>query len=50
MSALELARLQFGITTLFHFLFVPLTIGMAFFVAVCQTLHYRTGRERLRAA
>ena len=45
MSALELARLQFGITTLFHFLFVPLSIGMAFYVAVCQTLHYRTGRE-----
>jgi cytochrome bd ubiquinol oxidase subunit I len=45
MSALDLARLQFGITTLFHFLFVPLSIGMAFYVAVCQTLHYRTGRE-----
>ena len=45
MSALELARLQFGITTLFHFLFVPLSIGMAFYVAVCQTLHYRTGSE-----
>ncbi|HWI72118.1 MAG TPA: cytochrome ubiquinol oxidase subunit I [Baekduia sp.] len=45
MSALELARLQFGVTTIFHFFFVPVTIGMAFFVACCQTLHYRTGRE-----
>jgi len=45
MSALELARTQFGITTLFHFIFVPLSIGTAFFVAVCQTMHYRTGKE-----
>jgi cytochrome d ubiquinol oxidase subunit I len=44
-SALELARLQFGVTTIFHFFFVPVTIGMAFFVACCQTLHYRTGRD-----
>ncbi len=45
MSALELARLQFGVTTVFHFFFVPVTIGLTLFVAVCQTLHYRTGRE-----
>jgi cytochrome bd ubiquinol oxidase subunit I len=45
MSALDLARLQFGITILFHFLFVPLSIGTAFYVAVCQTLHYRTGKD-----
>ena len=38
MSALELARWQFGITTLYHFIFVPVTIGLAFFVAYCQTL------------
>jgi cytochrome d ubiquinol oxidase subunit I len=44
MTALELARLQFGITTLFHFIFVPLSIGLAAFVAVLQTAHYRTGR------
>ncbi|HWK30354.1 MAG TPA: cytochrome ubiquinol oxidase subunit I [Solirubrobacter sp.] len=50
MTSLELARLQFGITTVFHFIFVPVTIGMAVFVAVCQTLHHRTGNpvyERL---
>ena len=45
MTALELARLQFGITTLFHFIFVPLSIGLAFFVAVLQTAHYRTGKD-----
>ena len=30
MDTVDIARWQFGITTLYHFLFVPLTIGMAF--------------------
>ncbi len=42
---LDLARLQFAITTIYHFLFVPVSIGMAAYVALCQTLYYRTGRE-----
>ncbi len=41
MSALELARWQFGTTTIYHFLFVPITIGITWFVAVFQTLWYR---------
>jgi cytochrome bd ubiquinol oxidase subunit I len=45
MTALELARLQFGITTIFHFFFVPVSIGLAFYIAICQTRHYRTGNE-----
>ena len=44
MTALELARLQFGVTTVFHFIFVPLSIGLAAFVATLQTMHYRTGK------
>jgi cytochrome d ubiquinol oxidase subunit I len=43
-GSLELARWEFAITTIYHFLFVPVSIGMASFVALCQTLHYRTGR------
>jgi cytochrome d ubiquinol oxidase subunit I len=42
-APVTLARWQFGITTVFHFLFVPLTIGLAFLVAVMQTAAYRTG-------
>ncbi|HSL56464.1 MAG TPA: cytochrome ubiquinol oxidase subunit I, partial [Acidimicrobiales bacterium] len=42
MDALDLARWQFGITTVYHFLFVPLSIGMALFVAITQTLWHRT--------
>jgi cytochrome d ubiquinol oxidase subunit I len=45
MSALDLARWQFGITTVYHFLFVPLTIGLSVLVAVMQTAWVRTGKE-----
>ncbi|MGD9736035.1 MAG: cytochrome ubiquinol oxidase subunit I [Solirubrobacterales bacterium] len=45
MTALELARWQFGITTLYHFIFVPVTIGLAICVAAMQTRWYRTGEE-----
>jgi len=43
MDALDLARWQFGITTVYHFLFVPLTIGLAFVVAALQTAWVRSG-------
>ncbi|MGI9196459.1 MAG: cytochrome ubiquinol oxidase subunit I [Candidatus Nanopelagicales bacterium] len=46
MNALDLARWQFGITTVYHFLFVPLTIGGAFFVAGFQTAWVRTNNPR----
>ena len=46
MTSLELARWQFGITTLYHFIFVPLTIGLAFFTAWAQSKWYRSGEEK----
>jgi cytochrome d ubiquinol oxidase subunit I len=46
MDALDLARWQFGIVTVYHFIFVPLTIGLAPIVAIMQTAWYRTGDER----
>ncbi|HYO41863.1 MAG TPA: cytochrome ubiquinol oxidase subunit I [Candidatus Limnocylindrales bacterium] len=46
MDPLMLARWQFGITTVYHFLFVPLTIGLAFSVAGLQTAWHRTGNEQ----
>lgn len=45
METLELARWQFAITTIYHFLFVPVTIGMATMVAILQTAWHRTGDE-----
>jgi cytochrome d ubiquinol oxidase subunit I len=49
MSAVDLARLQFATTSIYHFLFVPLTIGLAFLTALLQTAWHRNGRpEYLR--
>jgi len=50
MDVLELARWQFGITTVYHFLFVPITLGLGFLVAGLQTAWYRTDNDKyLRA-
>ena len=46
MDALDLARWQFGITTVYHFLFIPLTISLAFIVAGFQTAWFRKGDEK----
>ena len=45
MDALTLARWQFGITTVYHFFFVPLTLGLAWVVAILHTAWYVTGEE-----
>jgi cytochrome d ubiquinol oxidase subunit I len=45
-NALDIARWQFAITTVYHFLFVPLTIGLSFLVAGMQTAWVRTGSPR----
>ena len=45
MEALELARWQFGITTVYHFILVPLTIGLSLLVAGMQTAWVRTGKD-----
>jgi cytochrome d ubiquinol oxidase subunit I len=45
MNSLVLARWQFAITTVYHFIFVPITIGSGFLVAGLQTAWYRTGKE-----
>ncbi len=40
-----LSRLQFGLTTVYHFFFVPLTLGLAWFVVILETIYVRTGNE-----
>lgn len=45
MDVVTLGRLQFGITTVYHFFFVPLTIGLSFLVALMETLYVRSGKE-----
>ncbi|MFD3463429.1 cytochrome ubiquinol oxidase subunit I [Nocardia fluminea] len=46
MDTLDVSRWQFGITTVYHFLFVPLTIGLAPLIATMQTAWVVTGNER----
>ncbi|TDO48324.1 cytochrome d ubiquinol oxidase subunit I [Kribbella sp. VKM Ac-2571] len=48
MDAIDLARWQFGITTVYHFLFVPITIGLSALVAGLHTAWYRTGKQKYR--
>jgi cytochrome d ubiquinol oxidase subunit I len=43
----ELSRLQFASTTLFHYLFVPLTLGLAPIVAIVETRYRRHGDEAM---
>ncbi len=43
MEVLEIARWQFGITTVYHFFFSPVTMGLAVLTAILQTFYYRTG-------
>jgi len=44
-TKLDLARLQFAATSIYHFLFVPVTIGLAFLVALLQTAWHRRGDD-----
>jgi len=46
-EVLDIARWQFGITTVYHFLFVPITIGLTLLVAVMETWWLRTRRPEL---
>jgi cytochrome d ubiquinol oxidase subunit I len=48
MDPITLSRWQFGLTTVYHFLFVPLTLGMGWFVAFMQTRYYQTKDETFR--
>ena len=45
MDTITLARLQFAVTTIYHFFFVPLTLGLSIVVALMETLYVRTGKE-----
>src|SRR5438094_5247338 len=42
-SSLDAARWQFGITTLYHYIFVPITMGLTVVVAAMETVYVRTG-------
>ena len=45
LDPVSLARLQFATTALYHFLFVPLTLGLSFLLAIMESTYVMTGRE-----
>lgn len=48
MDPVFLSRLQFAVATLFHFIFVPLTLGLAILVAIMETRYVRTGNPEYK--
>jgi len=44
-SLVDLSRLQFAITALYHFLFVPLTLGLSFILAIMESAFVMTGKQ-----
>jgi cytochrome bd ubiquinol oxidase subunit I len=50
MDSVLLARWQFGVITTYHFLFVPLTLGLGLILAILESFAYRTNDQRYRDA
>lgn len=48
LSVEMLSRVQFAVAVFFHFLFVPLTLGLSLLIAIMQTIYYRTGDEQYK--
>ena len=44
-EVVELSRLQFALTALFHFLFVPLTLGLSWILVICESVYVMTGLQ-----
>jgi len=47
-EVVALSRLQFGLTALYHFLFVPLTLGLSWILVIMESVYVMTGREIYR--
>ncbi len=48
-TLVDWSRAQFALTAMYHFLFVPLTLGLSFIVAFMETLYVKTGDDRYKA-
>ena len=44
-SLIDWSRAQFALTAMYHWLFVPLTLGLAVIMGTMETVYYRTGNE-----
>ncbi|MEQ8700203.1 MAG: cytochrome ubiquinol oxidase subunit I, partial [Bauldia litoralis] len=45
LTVVDLSRLQFALTAMYHFLFVPLTMGLALIMTIMESVYVMTGRE-----
>lgn len=45
LDIVDLSRLQFAMTALYHFLFVPLTLGLSILLAIMETVYVMTDRK-----
>lgn len=45
LDVVTLSRLQFALTAMFHFIFVPLTLGLAFLLAIMESVYVMTGKD-----
>src|SRR5246127_2896023 len=45
MDVVQLSRVQFGLTAMYHFLFVPLTLGLSVLLGVMESVYVMTGRD-----
>ena len=48
LDVIDLSRLQFAFTAMYHFLFVPLTLGMTFILAIMESVYVMSGKEIYR--
>ena len=47
LDIVDISRLQFAVTALYHFLFVPLTLGLSVLIAIMETVYVMTGRTAI---
>ncbi len=50
LSATELSRIQFGVTALYHFIFVPLTLGLSTICVIMESVYVKTNNEKWKEA
>jgi cytochrome d ubiquinol oxidase subunit I len=50
MDVVQLSRVQFGLTAMYHFLFVPLTLGLSILLSIMESVYVMTGKEVWRQA
>ncbi len=49
MSLVDWSRAQFALTALYHWIFVPLTLGIIFIIAIMEWIYVKTGKKQLNS-